>query len=452
MPRRKIHESGGCNQRPSGSWRCSIRLGGQRLLATFAIDPDDPMLLPRAASAWLDAARRRKVNGDVADVPVPAAAATSRATVGSLMAAAVAAAEQSRAILLAAGKAERGALSAAAMTMAAGGWLEAQANAPEVKTVLRLQPRFVPVPALLALLQLRGSTRLDAAKRLVKARASAQTVRLLAYELAAAAPELPELPRGWQRRVGTWRRPDDKPLLTIAQLAQLEAAAVSEMHKGDAAVAAHAARFGALPKRSDKAAVRRDAAAAAGVVALLSTGLREGELLGLRWADVSMRAKTLTVQRQRRKVAGAWVESGTKTKAGQGRVVGLSDVALDAIRTLAAIVGGDPAPDSIVMTLPVRRRMAALNSLNEPQSISIAALRGALDRVAAAAGLPRQTLHSLRKHWATRLAWQGVPEAVLQRAGGWDDVATLRKIYVQVSASDPAVLDVIRNAGNRSLK
>jgi hypothetical protein len=64
-------------------------MGGQRLLATFAIDPDDPQMLPKAASDWLDAQRRRKANGEAPDLPAPVADTSSRATVGSLVAASI---------------------------------------------------------------------------------------------------------------------------------------------------------------------------------------------------------------------------------------------------------------------------------------------------------------------------------------------------------------------------
>ena len=475
MPRRKIHEAGGCQQRASGSWRCTIRLGGQRLLATFPIDPDDPQMLPKAASDWLDAQRRRKANGEAPDLPAsephefPAPGSPdgfggeyplwtlvplppSRATVGSLITAKVAAAKARRDVLMRSGTASRGELSGLAMTINLGGWLDAVADTPEAKAVLSRQPRFVTVQQQLALLRLRAATRLDATKRLVQRPVAAQTVRLTVYELHAAAPALPALPANWQKQVATTKAATNYEVLTMAQLAHLEGIAALLMHQQDASVSEHLAKYGPTAKRSEGIAVRRNAAAAAAVVALLATGLREGELLGLHWGEVDLGAKTLAVKQQRRQVAGKWVASETKTKAGH-RTVALTDLAVDAFNMLAVIVGGSPVASDLVMALPVRRRVQKVGvTPNEPHPVGLSALRGALQRTVAAAGLSEhQTLHDLRKHWATKLAWNGVPMHLVQQQGGWDDVNTLRKIYVRVSSNDPAVLEAVRAGGNRSL-
>lgn len=53
---------------------------------------------------------------------------------------------------------------------------------------------------------------------------------------------------------------------------------------------------------------------------LLGTGLRVGELLGLRWSDVDLQARRLVVSQQLQRVGTSWVARAPKTKAGRRAV------------------------------------------------------------------------------------------------------------------------------------
>ena len=46
-------------------------------------------------------------------------------------------------------------------------------------------------------------------------------------------------------------------------------------------------------------------------------------------------------------------------------------------------------------------------------------------------GIPT-TLHKLRHYWATQLHQAGIPDKVIMKYGGWDDVSTLHNIYLHV--------------------
>lgn len=61
-------------------------------------------------------------------------------------------------------------------------------------------------------------------------------------------------------------------------------------------------------------------------------GLRQGELLGLKWGDVDLEAGTLRVRRTLTKAQGGPVLSTPKTK-GSRRTVKLSQTALEALRS-----------------------------------------------------------------------------------------------------------------------
>jgi integrase len=67
-------------------------------------------------------------------------------------------------------------------------------------------------------------------------------------------------------------------------------------------------------------------------VLAITTGLRQGELLGLKWDDVDMEASTLQVRRTLTTAKGGPVLSAPKTK-GSRRTVRLSQTALEALRS-----------------------------------------------------------------------------------------------------------------------
>jgi integrase len=67
-------------------------------------------------------------------------------------------------------------------------------------------------------------------------------------------------------------------------------------------------------------------------VLAVTTGLRQGELLGLKWDDVDMEAGTLSVRRTLTTAKGGPVLSAPKTK-GSRRTVKLSQTALEALRS-----------------------------------------------------------------------------------------------------------------------
>src|SRR5829696_5346060 len=67
-------------------------------------------------------------------------------------------------------------------------------------------------------------------------------------------------------------------------------------------------------------------------VLAVHTGLRQGELLGLKWGDVDLEAGTLQVRRTLTTAKGGPVLSAPKTK-GSRRTVKLSQTALEALRS-----------------------------------------------------------------------------------------------------------------------
>lgn len=73
----------------------------------------------------------------------------------------------------------------------------------------------------------------------------------------------------------------------------------------------------------------------AGVFALILLGLRRGEALGVRWADVDLTAGLLIVSRSRVWLAGGPVDNPPKTKRGE-RSVALDTVTVERLRAMRA--------------------------------------------------------------------------------------------------------------------
>jgi integrase len=135
------------------------------------------------------------------------------------------------------------------------------------------------------------------------------------------------------------------------------------------------------------------------VVFSLATGLRQGNVKNLRWAQVDL-AKRM-----------AWVEAG-EAKARRAIPVPLNP---DALRVLEAQAGRHPV---YVFTFRGQRI----------EQINTKAWRGALER----AGIENFRWHDLRHTWASWHAQNGTPMNVLQELGGWSSSEMVQR-YAHLS-------------------
>jgi integrase len=127
----------------------------------------------------------------------------------------------------------------------------------------------------------------------------------------------------------------------------------------------------------------------------LRTGLRQGELLALRWDDIDLVAGRLTV---RRAVARGII--GTP-KSGKSREVALSDEAIAALRPLPSRFAGElvfPGKDG---------RLLTKGECKHP-----------LWRACRKAGLRRIGWHCLRHTFASHLVMRGAPIKAVQELLG----------------------------------
>ena len=123
----------------------------------------------------------------------------------------------------------------------------------------------------------------------------------------------------------------------------------------------------------------------------LATGLRRGELLGLKWEDIDLERGSLRVRRQIARINGEVVEAPLKTKNAY-RTLPLAEDTIDVLKTQRKKTGNSPW----VFPSPVGGPISPDSVLHM------------LHRVLKRAGLPRVRFHDLRHTFATLALQNGV--------------------------------------------
>ena len=154
----------------------------------------------------------------------------------------------------------------------------------------------------------------------------------------------------------------------------------------------------------------------------LATGLRRGELLGLKWTDIDLDRGVLKIQRAISRQNGKVVEAPLKTKNAY-RTLPLSADAISVLKMQKCKVGNSewvfPSPTGGPMS---------------PDSVL-----HMLQRVLKRAGLPRIRFHDLRHTFATMALQNGVDvKTVSSMLGHYSAGFTLDTFWVQAGGGDPA--------------
>ncbi len=143
---------------------------------------------------------------------------------------------------------------------------------------------------------------------------------------------------------------------------------------------------------------------------LVATGLRVGEAMGLRWGDIDLNRKTLTVRRD------VWHGKVNSPKyVASERVIPLGPILARYLKTRANI------PEQWVF------EGDSGNTL-DPRNLARRQLYPVLDRL----GLPRFSWHRLRKLHSTYLGDLKVAPRILQAQLGHADAALTLNVYTQV--------------------
>ena len=122
----------------------------------------------------------------------------------------------------------------------------------------------------------------------------------------------------------------------------------------------------------------------------LATGLRRGELLGLKWGDIDLAAGIIRVHRQIARINGEIVEAPLKTKNSY-RVVSISPQAVEVLREQKC-----KTKDEYIFPSP------------NGGPISPDSVNNMLKRVLERAGIPKVRFHDLRHTFATLALQNGV--------------------------------------------
>ena len=161
----------------------------------------------------------------------------------------------------------------------------------------------------------------------------------------------------------------------------------------------------------------------------LALGLRIGEALGLRWEDVDLDSRRLTVRYAMQRVNGRLQLVEPKTEKSR-RTITLPPMAIEALRVHKGrqnkeklLAGRYWQETGLVFT-------STVGSPSDASDVSRAFV-AFLER----SGLPRMRFHDLRHSCGSLLLAQGVPLKVIQEILGHSNLATTGNIYSHVLPS-----------------
>ena len=162
---------------------------------------------------------------------------------------------------------------------------------------------------------------------------------------------------------------------------------------------------------------------------MLYTGLRIGEALGLRWQDVDLAARTLTVNVQLIQVAGEWRLVPPKSEKSRA-VLPLADRAVVQLRAEEL-----RQKERRLESGPAWRKSGLVFTTPEGQPIGRQTNRDRLARVLRGSGLPQVTAHGLRHSTATVLLGLGVEMRVIQEIMRHANFQITANTYAHVPSS-----------------
>ena len=205
-------------------------------------------------------------------------------------------------------------------------------------------------------------------------------------------------------------------LLEASERPKADALPFPELTAADLAAFLAAVRDDGRKRRSLAPYAERDFAL---VFVTMTTGLRQSEVLGLRWCDVDMTTGTLHV----RQAKGRY-DDQLKTPAARRSVA----LAPEALRLLASLSLGmrHTEPDDLVFATADGKALGGRNVL---RIVERARAHSGLDAKCEAQGARKLTFHGLRHFYASARIADGHEIADVSRALGHADIATTLRTY-----------------------
>jgi integrase len=152
------------------------------------------------------------------------------------------------------------------------------------------------------------------------------------------------------------------------------------------------------------------------------TGMRRGEVLGLRWSDIDLEAERLAVQRSVTCTGYQVHTTPTKTRTSR-RPIDLDQRTVSVLTEWRAVQAAELGGDS---------RAGVVFTRANGQPVHPHVLSQTFERVQVKAGLPRIRLHDLRHTHATLLLKAGVPLKVVSERLGHSSPAFTMAVYQHV--------------------
>lgn len=175
---------------------------------------------------------------------------------------------------------------------------------------------------------------------------------------------------------------------------------------------------------------------------VLQTGLRTGELVGLKWDDIDFENRTLTISRtmEFRYKVGEWRVGPPKSKSGY-RTIPLT---YEAIRILKA----QKEKNSKIKVINMEwADQVFLCRKGEP--VKNSAYDTALFKICDKVGIKRFSMHVLRHTFATRCIEAGMMPKTLQKILGHSDIGITMNLYVHITEDEKnKEIDLVADALN----
>ncbi|GGF11310.1 site-specific integrase [Subtercola lobariae] len=159
------------------------------------------------------------------------------------------------------------------------------------------------------------------------------------------------------------------------------------------------------------------------------TGLRRGELAGLRWADVDFTKRELVVRQQRVQVGHTVLDGAIKTDSGQDRKVSLGSEAIGALVAWQIRQEGERAEWAAAY-----QGAGHVFSYEDGRPLRPAHISRTFDTLVERSGLPHMRLHDLRHEHASLLLSGGVDIAVVSKRLGHSTIAVTSDLYSHLLA------------------
>lgn len=161
---------------------------------------------------------------------------------------------------------------------------------------------------------------------------------------------------------------------------------------------------------------------------ILQTGLRTGELVGLKWSDIDFEKNSMYISRTMEYRDGKWRISTPKSKSGC-REIPLTNQAIKILQKVKQ------RKNPIVTSIEYHS-LVFLSRNGTP--IDNATYNNSLKRICKKANIEHFSMHGLRHTFATRCIEAGMQPKILQEILGHANIGTTMNIYVHITEDSKA--------------